>query len=486
MIRRHQNFHKSGSFLIWILCFAVTFCQKTPKGNDPIRIGCLPVFHSAPWHDLVFAGCIESCLFQLDAQQYRTIPMAWVQESILNDSISDPDYLAGFAKRCGYDLLILAGMDSINPEKISVTMTAYDLRSSKKPASRLEQIIDSKSEDSVFQALIQTGFEKTEIPVSSIPCQCKPISPELARGKYFTLMDDYPSAETVLNRAFLIDKTDDRLRLTLAQVIIEQCIRESSPEAPYNPAFIRAEKILSALADTVQYATDVHKLRAKMDTYRERWNSVENHLRAIWPENDEKQDPDALFLLSRLSAARLKAFGFSNREKLLRRIIRLNPAHQKAWLDLARTCFYHNQMKRSEQVYHEMLHIHPHCLSAWMGLGKLYLVQDRFDDLIVLYEHIIDRWPDSPDVIYNLGLAYYYQQDIDNAIRFFNRAVQIDNHAYSHYFLGVLYLNQNREEDALLHFRACVASHPKKDDPYVALSLKEIRQLTAIENRMSE
>ncbi|NQT25892.1 tetratricopeptide repeat protein [candidate division KSB1 bacterium] len=441
----------------------------------------MPVFHSTPWHDITLLDIVQSHLSELDSREYLYIPFDWINQSINQDSVSNPDYRVHFAQRCDYDMLILAYTDSLKPNKINVTFDVYDFHASKRSVYHVEKLLPFIHVDSTLNNTIQTLFQ--EMGISSLPVAqfSKPKSTDYTKGRYSQLTGDLESAINIFDRAFQKDASDADVRLALCQSLIEGTIEKDDPTNPYNPAFIRSRTLLSALSDSGEHTYPIHQLLALVDVYQEHWNAVENHLRAIWPDEDKNEDPDLLFLLSRLNTARQKTFGYRSKKAILKRIIALNPAHQKAWLDLAQYYFYHNQMKRSENTYLEMLRIHPHCLSAWMGLGKLYLVQDRFGAMIALYEKIVKRWPDSSDVIYNLGLAYHYQDDTQNAVRFFQRAIEIDNHAYSHYFLGIIALNKNQQTEALTHFRQCLISHPQKDDPYVVMSRQEIQKLVASE-----
>ena len=433
--------------------------------------------HSPSWRTLALTDQVEGCLEQLDSDDYQTVPYRWAKESLFRDSLSNPDYLVRFAKRCGYDIVVPVFVDSVQQFNFPAKLEAYDLVSSDYPALKSSVRFFGHTQD--VDSQIGLLFKQAGIPECSVSKTQDPRNSTFYKGRYFQYIRDYDSALKIFEHAFAKNPSDLYVRLHLSQILVSRVIQSEESIDAYNPAFIRARDLLESIPDTEEFVFEKNELLARMDVYQERWNSAENHIRTVWQEN--RPDSELMFLLSRLNVARQKTFGFGGKVTILKRIVTLNPAHQAAWLDLAQTYFYQNQMEKAELAYRDMLRIHPNCQSAWLGLGKLYLVQRRFDAMVVLYDSIIKKWPESSDVIYNLGLAYHYQGDTENAVRFFKRAIEIDDHAYSHYYLGKHYLSENMHTKALMHFRKCVSTHAQKDDPYVVMSRNEIRKLVAEE-----
>jgi tetratricopeptide (TPR) repeat protein len=70
--------------------------------------------------------------------------------------------------------------------------------------------------------------------------------------------------------------------------------------------------------------------------------------------------------------------------------------------------------------------------------------KQQYADAIPLLEQANQKSPNDPDILNELGFTYRETGDLDEALGYYNRALEIDpDHAAAREYLGELYLKQN-------------------------------------------
>jgi tetratricopeptide (TPR) repeat protein len=85
----------------------------------------------------------------------------------------------------------------------------------------------------------------------------------------------------------------------------------------------------------------------------------------------------------------------------------------------------------------------------------------NYADGILLLEFFLSEDPNEPDILYNLGMAYSDQNQLDHAILLLSRLMQADpGHVNGRVALGVAYVRNNNEEAGVKELRAAVEQAP--------------------------
>ncbi len=64
---------------------------------------------------------------------------------------------------------------------------------------------------------------------------------------------------------------------------------------------------------------------------------------------------------------------------------------------------------------------------------------------------MLEKQPNDTFLLYAMGMEYLGMGDVNVAEKYFNQVLEVDtNHVASHYQLGILFTQQNRENEAQL------------------------------------
>lgn len=161
--------------------------------------------------------------------------------------------------------------------------------------------------------------------------------------------------------------------------------------------------------------------------------------------------------------------------------------------------------EQGKQLLTEMTKNTPDYISAWTALAELALVQQRFDDCTALinqvqvrdpgnyqiqllsarlrlvkkdydgaiteYERLAARFKNSPQIFYQLGLAYLAKDDLTRALRNINQAVNLDpNFDDALIQQAQLNIQKDTPDPAIESMTDLIRRRPKSPMPYLTLA----------------
>jgi Tfp pilus assembly protein PilF len=123
---------------------------------------------------------------------------------------------------------------------------------------------------------------------------------------------------------------------------------------------------------------------------------------------------------------------------------------------------YMNQQKFAEaqKYFEKALAADPNFAIARLNLGIALLSQQKLDAARAALEEAVRLLPNDPYAWYNLGLVYKDLGETEKAIEAFQHVAQLSPEADAHYFLGYLYTQLQRYDDAIAEFQKALAAFP--------------------------
>jgi Tfp pilus assembly protein PilF len=123
---------------------------------------------------------------------------------------------------------------------------------------------------------------------------------------------------------------------------------------------------------------------------------------------------------------------------------------------------YMNQQKFAEaqKYFEKALAADRNFAIARLNLGIALLSQQKLDAARAALEEAVRLLPNDPYAWYNLGLVYKDLSEAEKAIEAYQHVTQLSPEADAHYFLGYLYTQQQRYDDAIVEFQKALAAFP--------------------------
>jgi len=123
---------------------------------------------------------------------------------------------------------------------------------------------------------------------------------------------------------------------------------------------------------------------------------------------------------------------------------------------------YMNQQRPADaQKYFERaLEVDPKFAVARLNLGVALLAQQKLEPAIAALAAAAEQLPSDPYAWYNLGLAYKDQAEDEKGIAAFRHVTEITQEADGYYFLGYLYSQLQKYDEAIAAFQKGLSLYP--------------------------
>ncbi|MBN1849534.1 MAG: tetratricopeptide repeat protein [Deltaproteobacteria bacterium] len=131
-----------------------------------------------------------------------------------------------------------------------------------------------------------------------------------------------------------------------------------------------------------------------------------------------------------------------------------------------------NEYDASLTHFEIALNLRPRFPEAWNNLGILYGLLEKWDLAIDAFQKAVnDILFKTPDIAYNnMGLAYYHKGDYKQAIKSYQKAIEIfPSYAICHANLGLAYEALNQWEQAIEAYKSSIRYDGTNPAPYLRL-----------------
>jgi tetratricopeptide (TPR) repeat protein len=207
---------------------------------------------------------------------------------------------------------------------------------------------------------------------------------------------------------------------------------------------------------------EYQRLLGEAYIYLEKWNEAERVL--VQAYRRDPADSKIFVNLAQLHSSRLHALGFNDELDLYQQALALNPIDVEAGIAAADYLLLQNRENEAITLLEKFFYLNPNHLGVLMSLGRLYIVKGQAMKIFEIYERVLTVDPDNADAYYNLGIAYYNREDFENAIRFFERAITLNNHVNARMYLSYIYERQGEIDKALYYLRERIRLSQGEDD----------------------
>lgn len=143
----------------------------------------------------------------------------------------------------------------------------------------------------------------------------------------------------------------------------------------------------------------------------------------------------------------------------------------QGWNDIAS-----GKYTAAERVLEKALEKAPHNIKVMKLLGWAYMYTEKFDDALLLYQKVLNIEPGDDMARNNLGYICYKKKIFGEAIEHLSKVIKTGKDVsailYANYYLGLVYFERNMYNDAIHFFEKALEVGPNLFEAkyYMALS----------------
>lgn len=166
--------------------------------------------------------------------------------------------------------------------------------------------------------------------------------------------------------------------------------------------------------------------------------------------------------------------------------LKANPQNIKLRVIYAERLIDEGFLQDAQDEYFDLIKIFPEDPELLFNLGVTYEKQNNIDEAIGAYQLAADMDPQDPDFRYNLGFMYDKKGEVETAIGHYKKTIELNPEDANAYFnIGYLYAQQNKNDLAIEYFEKAKKSNP--DDIYARFDLAfEYKKRGEIERALEE
>ncbi len=147
-------------------------------------------------------------------------------------------------------------------------------------------------------------------------------------------------------------------------------------------------------------------------------------------------------------------------EAAYRRALAIVPESPDALIGLAEALAAGDKPVEAEQVLRRAIAVQPRYAATQIAYGNFLFAHGRPAEAVVPYERATVLQPDDPNAFNNLGAAYLYQGDFDEAAGAFSRSLAIEPRRSSYSNTGTVHYYSGRYREAADMFRKATELAP--------------------------
>ena len=168
---------------------------------------------------------------------------------------------------------------------------------------------------------------------------------------------------------------------------------------------------------------------------------------------------------------KLKTGAVEAGRQMLTEMTKQTPDYLPAWGSLAETALVRTQFDECSQLLNQMQARDPENYQAQILHARMKLLQGRAAESVAEFERLAQRFTGSPQILFQLGLAYLSTGDNAKALKNFNGAVALDPN-FDDAILWQAQLNTLRDDPdpAIKSMTQLIQRQPQLDSAYIYLA----------------
>ncbi|XP_041374494.1 cell division cycle protein 27 homolog [Gigantopelta aegis] len=167
------------------------------------------------------------------------------------------------------------------------------------------------------------------------------------------------------------------------------------------------------------------------------------------------------WVLSHLGRSHFESADYKKAEKIFEELRRLEPYYITG-MEMYSTTLWHLQREVELSVLaHELTDLDKQSPEAWCATGNCFSLQKEHDVAIKFFQRAIQVDPNFAYAYTLLGHEYVFTEELDKALACFRNAIRVDTRHYNAWYgVGLIYYKQEKFNFAEVHFRKALSINP--------------------------
>lgn len=264
---------------------------------------------------------------------------------------------------------------------------------------------------------------------------------------------DYADSVLYLQRLLLLNQTDPRILLSLANVY-------TFMQAP-KETYTTLKKLIEQFPD---YAPAYHNLGVYFYRRKEWQPALDAFLLAI---SKQSNYVDAYYHLGLLCFTLQR---FHECRQYFHAVLQLDSLHVGARFHLACVHLKANEIDQALALFQRLHDEHPYHFETLVNMSHCYLAKNELEQAVEVLEKATFLSPSDTQVLFNLGVISYHQHQIDRAIRYYELVLENQHDDISaRYNLALIYLDCSKVSEAAAHLQLLTQIAPEFEQAHYLL-----------------
>jgi predicted TPR repeat methyltransferase len=137
-----------------------------------------------------------------------------------------------------------------------------------------------------------------------------------------------------------------------------------------------------------------------------------------------------------------------------------DPNHAGANMELGKFAQENQDYQKAKVYYEQCIQSEPNHLEAKNNLGSVFLAQGDFSQASKTFEQILSFDPKQFEALSNLGNTYLQQRQLNKALHYYLRSIEVQGNFEAYYNLGIIYMYKDQHQDAIDYFKQALVKKP--------------------------